>query len=198
MQPLPPAKLVARDELPRRPVADRARPRRTFPPGRSSGSRCSGASRSTRTSPRWIVPRHPVVLRLFRQLDPTGEKRPSDEMAEDGAVGRRAVPDHARRVRSWSTSRSWNSLSPTAGRYALVVATGYQPRPAAARALKREVEIVPAHVVETLSGKPGDGRVVFRSYVQPGGRGRHPRRLDRRDHRGHRRTGRTGRRRCRV
>lgn len=51
-----------------------------------------------------------------------------------------------------------------AGRYALVVATGYQAPPLLP-ALKREVEAYPRLVVETLSARRGDPRVVFRSYA---------------------------------
>jgi hypothetical protein len=55
---------------------------------------------------------------------------------------------------------------PSAGRYALVVATGYQPDPILP-ALRREAEISPRIVIETLSGQPNDGSAVFRSYFNP-------------------------------
>ena len=55
---------------------------------------------------------------------------------------------------------------PAAGRYAAVVAVGYRPDPILP-ALKREAEIHPRMIVETLSGKPSDGRVVFRSFLNP-------------------------------
>jgi hypothetical protein len=110
-------------------------------------------------------PIYPVVLRLFRQLDPEGAKRPSDEMAEDARSVGGPYP-----VLLSSTSVVYEQILeftvPTAGRYAVVIATGYQTDPLLP-ALRREAEIHPRLFVETLSGNPADGRVVFRSYVNP-------------------------------
>lgn len=111
------------------------------------------------------IPAVPVVLRVFRQLDPEGEKRPSDEMAE---VARSAGgPYPILRSPSFVVFEQILELTtPTAGRYALVVATAYQPDPLLP-ALRREVEIMPRIVIDTLSAKPGEATVVFRSYVTP-------------------------------
>ena len=69
-------------------------------------------------------PIHPVVLRLFRQLDPNGERRPSDEMAEEARSVGGPYP-----IYTTSTVVVYEQILeftvPTAGRYAAVVATGY-------------------------------------------------------------------------
>jgi hypothetical protein len=110
-------------------------------------------------------PIYPVVLRLYRQLDPNGDKRPSDEMAEEARTAGGPSP-----ILMTGTSVIYEQMLeftvPAAGRYAAVVATGFKPEPLLA-ALKREAEISPRMIVETLSGRPADGRVVFRSYVNP-------------------------------
>ena len=110
-------------------------------------------------------PIHPVVLRLFRQLDPNGEKRPSDEMAEDARSVGGPYPIMLSRT-DVVYEQILEFTVANAGRYALLVALGSQPEPLLP-ALKREAEIQPRVIVETLSGKPADGRVVFRSYVNP-------------------------------
>jgi hypothetical protein len=109
------------------------------------------------------VPAKPVVLRVYRQLDPLGSARPSDEMAEAGrSVG---GPYPIFRTENFIVYEQILELTTTvAGRYALVVDTGYQPDPLLP-VLRRDVEIHPRIVIETLSAKPGDPIVVFQSYT---------------------------------
>ena len=136
------------------------------PPRRGEAAIHDAVARTARPElPAVDQPMHPVVLRLFRQLDPNGEKRPSDEMAEDArSVG---GPYPILLTKTFVVYEQILEFTvPVAGRYALVVATGYQPEPLLP-ALKREVEINPRMIVETLSAKPGERRVVFRSYVTP-------------------------------
>ena len=110
-------------------------------------------------------PIYPVVLRIFHQLDPSGEKRPSDEMAEVARSVGGPYPILLTRT-AVVYEQILDFTVPSAGRYATVVATGYQPPPLLP-ALKREAEINPRMIVETRSGKPSDGLAVFRSYVNP-------------------------------
>lgn len=109
------------------------------------------------------LPAYPVVLRLFRQIDPTGTKIPSDEMAE---VARSAGgPYPILLAKSFVVYEQIMEFTPqAAGRFALVVAKGYEPE-AALPALRRNVEVYPRIVVETLATKPGEGRAVFQSYT---------------------------------
>jgi hypothetical protein len=108
---------------------------------------------------------YPVVLRLFRQLDPGGVQRPSDEMAEAARSVGEPLP-----ILLTETAVVYEQVMeftvPAAGRYAAVVATGYRPKPILP-ALQRTAEINPRMIVETLSGKPSDGRAVFRSFFNP-------------------------------
>ncbi len=107
-------------------------------------------------------PLFPVVLRVFRQIDPTGEKVPSDEMAEVARSAGGPYPVFLtetfvvfEQVLDFTTAE--------AGRYALIVAKGYEPQ-ALLPALKRQVEVYPRIVIDTAATKPDDPRVVFRSY----------------------------------
>jgi hypothetical protein len=108
-------------------------------------------------------PAYPVVLRVFRQLDPSGSKQPSDEMTEAARSAGGPYP-----ILVAETFVVYEQILEfdvaTAGRYALVIATGEQPPPLLP-ALKRDVETYPRVVVETISAKRGEGRVVFRSYA---------------------------------
>ena len=110
-------------------------------------------------------PIHPVELRILRQLDPEGQQRASDEMATAAQTVGGPYP-----ILMTGTAVVYEQVLeftvPQAGRYAVVVGTGatYEP---ILPALRREAEINPRMIVETLSGKPSDGRVVFRSYVNP-------------------------------
>ncbi|HEV3438953.1 MAG TPA: hypothetical protein VG122_16420, partial [Gemmata sp.] len=111
------------------------------------------------------IPAYPVILRIFRQMDPNGEKRPSDEMAESARSA--GGPYQIFRTNSFVVYEQMLEFTvPVAGRYAFVVATGYQPDPLLP-ALRRDVEISPRVFLETLSAKPGEGQAVFRSYVTP-------------------------------
>jgi hypothetical protein len=108
-------------------------------------------------------PMYPVVLRLFRQLDPKGEKIPSDEMAEEARSAGGPYPLlFTKTYVVFEQVLEFTVKEP--GRYALIVAKGYEPE-ALLPGLKRKIEVHPRIVVETLSGKPADGRAVFRSYV---------------------------------
>jgi hypothetical protein len=111
------------------------------------------------------VPAYPVVLRVFRQLDPNGEKQPSDEMAESArSVG---GPYPVIRTTAYVVYEQLLEFTvPVNGRYAFIVATGYQPDPLLP-ALRRDVEIYPRVFLETLSAKFGESQAVFRSYVTP-------------------------------
>jgi hypothetical protein len=108
-------------------------------------------------------PAYPVVLRVFRQLDPAGAKQPSDEMTE---VARSVGGPYP--IMLTPTFVVYEQIlevtAAAAGRYALVVATGYQPDPLLP-ALRRDVETYPRIVVETLTAKRGEGTVAFRSYT---------------------------------
>jgi hypothetical protein len=110
-------------------------------------------------------PIYPAVLRIFRQLDPTGEKRPSDEMTESARSQGAPYPIFVSQS-AVVYEEILEFTVPSAGRYALVVATGYQSDPLLP-ALRREAEISPRIVIETLSRHPRDGRAVFRSYFNP-------------------------------
>lgn len=110
-------------------------------------------------------PAYPVVLRLFRQLDPKGEKIPSDEMAEEArSVGGPYPLLFTRTFVVFEQILDFTVKEP--GHYALIVAKGYEPE-SLLPGLKRNIEVHPRIVLETLSTKPGEGRVVFRSYVTP-------------------------------
>jgi hypothetical protein len=110
-------------------------------------------------------PAYPVVLHIWRQLDPKGDKQPSDEMAETARSAGGPYP-----IQLTPTFVVYEQILeftiPVTGRYALVVGTGYQPE-ALLPALRREFEVYPRIVLETLSAKPGEGHAVFRSYVTP-------------------------------
>ncbi|HSQ57522.1 MAG TPA: hypothetical protein VLM40_17505 [Gemmata sp.] len=108
-------------------------------------------------------PAYPVILRVFRQLDPAGQTRPSDEMTESArSVG---GPYPILLTDSYVVFEQILEFdAATAGRYALIVATGTQPPPLLP-ALRREVEAYPRIVIDTLSAKRGDPTVVFRSYT---------------------------------
>ncbi|MCE9564804.1 MAG: hypothetical protein K8U57_22450 [Planctomycetes bacterium] len=110
-------------------------------------------------------PSFPVVLRLFRQLDPKGEKIPSDEMAEEARSAGGPYPLlFTRTYVVFEQVLDFTVKDP--GRYALIVAKGYEPE-ALLPGLKRNIEVHPRIVIETLSAKPGEGRAVFRSYITP-------------------------------
>src|SRR5580704_18488055 len=111
------------------------------------------------------IPAYPVILRIFRQMDANGEKRPSDEMAESARSA--GGPYQIFRTNNYVVYEQMLEFTvPANGRYAFVVATGYQPDPLLP-ALRRDVEIYPRVFLETVSAKYGESQAVFRSYVTP-------------------------------
>jgi hypothetical protein len=103
-----------------------------------------------------------LVLRVFRQIDPAGEKRPSDEMAEDGRSAGGPYP-----IVRTSTYVVYEQILeftvPQNGRYAFLVSTAYRVEPLLP-SLRNNASISPRLFVETLSAKPGEPVAVFRSY----------------------------------
>jgi|SRR5579883_24405 len=109
------------------------------------------------------IPIHALTLRLWRQMDPTGQTRSSDEMIEEGRSA--SVPNVIYRTPTFLVYEQMLEYTiPAAGRYALVIEAATQPEPLLP-ALRREVEINPRVVVETLGVAAGDPRAVFRSYT---------------------------------
>jgi hypothetical protein len=110
-------------------------------------------------------PLFPLVIRVYRQEDPTGTTRYSDDVTE---VARSAAEPAV--VLVAETFAVYEQLVefavPTAGRYAVAVEGGRPDLPQLP-ALQRQVEIHPRLSVEFLGGSPAQGRVVFRSYVTP-------------------------------
>jgi hypothetical protein len=109
------------------------------------------------------IPAYPLTLRLVLQLDPAGEKRSSDEMAE---VARSvSVPNVIYRTRTFLVFEQMLEFTvPAAGRYALMIETAALPDPLLP-ALRREVEIYPRVVLETVGAAASDPRAVFRSFT---------------------------------
>lgn len=121
------------------------------------------------------VPAYPLTLRLLRQLDPAGTQRASDEMLEVvRSIQRRSdrdeskwvgVPNVIFRTPTFLVYEQMLEYEvPEPGRFALVLESsdgGPPPLPA----LRRDVEIAPRMVVETLGTAAGDPRVVFRSFT---------------------------------
>jgi hypothetical protein len=111
------------------------------------------------------VPYYPLTLAVWRQIDPRGETRSSDEMAEVArSVG---PPNIVYRTRTYLVFEQMLEFTvPADGRYALVLESPVPPDPLIP-ALKRELEIQPRIVVETLNTKATDPHVVFRSFTTP-------------------------------
>lgn len=109
------------------------------------------------------VPLYPLTLRLLRQIDPTGEKRASDEMEE---VARSvSMPNVIYRTRTFLVyEQMLEYTAKDAGRFALAMES---PQPAAPLipALKREIDISPRLVVETPNAAASEPRAVFRSFT---------------------------------
>jgi hypothetical protein len=109
------------------------------------------------------IPLYPLTLRLWRQIDPAGEKRSSDEMLEEARSV--SVPNVIFRTRTFLVFEQMLEYTvPAAGRYALVIESARLGEPLLP-ALRREVEIFPRLVVETPGTALSDARVVFRSYT---------------------------------
>lgn len=115
------------------------------------------------TFPENEIPIHALTLRLWRQLDPTGQTRSSDEMIEEARSA--SVPNVIYRTQTFLVYEQMLEYTvPAAGRYALVIESPAQPEPLLP-ALRRDVEINPRVVVETLGVAASDPRAVFRSYT---------------------------------
>lgn len=111
------------------------------------------------------IPAHPLTLRLLRQIDPTGEKRSSDEMAEDARSV--SVPNVIYRTRTFLVFEQMLEFTvPAAGRYALAVESAATPD-ALLPALRRDVEVYPRIVIETVGTAAGDPKAVFRTFTSP-------------------------------
>jgi hypothetical protein len=109
------------------------------------------------------VPLYPLTLRLLRQLDPAGEKRASDEMEE---VARSvSVPNVLYRTRTYLVYEQMLEYeAKDGGRFALALESAAGPPPLLP-GLRREIDIQPRVVVETLGVSVADPRAVFRSFT---------------------------------
>ncbi len=111
------------------------------------------------------IPVYPLTLRVWRQIDPKGTDRSSDEMEESARSV--SVPTVIYRTRTFLVFEQLMEFTvPEAGRYALVlesaaVADSLIP------ALRRTVEIYPRLAIETLNTAAGEPKAVFRSYTAP-------------------------------
>jgi len=113
-------------------------------------------------APESDTPRYALTLRLLQQLDPTGEKRASDDMAE--VARSQSVPNVIyRTTRFLVFEQTLEVTVPAAGRYALMVETAASPEPLLP-ALRRDEEIYPRIVIETLGTATSAPRAVFRSF----------------------------------
>jgi predicted nucleic acid-binding protein len=113
--------------------------------------------------PETDVPAFPLVLRFLRQIDPTGEKRSSDEMEE--LARSVTVPNVIARTRTYLVFEQMLEFTvPVAGRYALAIESAQVAEPLLP-ALRRELEIFPRVVIETVGTAASDPRAVFRSFT---------------------------------
>lgn len=105
----------------------------------------------------------PLTLRVFRQLDPTGEKRASDELEEVArSVG---SPEEIRLTPTYGVYEQTVEFAvPAAGRYCVRV----DGRPAVEPllpALRQKLEIAPRMIVEFVGSGADKGRPVFETYA---------------------------------
>lgn len=114
-----------------------------------------------------LRPLYPVSLRLWKQLDPSGQKQASDEMSE---VARSAGGPYPIFLGGGSVvyEQILEFRPAEAGRYALVVDLGVG-RSYPLAALQRQVEISPRLLVETLSPGGPAGRVILQSFTSSAG-----------------------------
>ncbi|MDY3563289.1 hypothetical protein R5W23_004789 [Gemmata sp. JC673] len=111
------------------------------------------------------TPAQPLTLRLLRQIDPTGTKRSSDELAEEARSV--SVPQVIYRTPTLLVFEQMLEFSvATPGRYALAVDSPGAPD-ALLPVLRREVEIYPRIAIDTVGAGVGDPKVVFRSFTSP-------------------------------
>jgi hypothetical protein len=112
------------------------------------------------------IPVYPLTLRVLRQMDPTGEKRSSDEMEE--AARSASTPTVIYRTNSFlvfEQTLEFNVL--VDGRYAIALESAAVAEPLIP-ALKRSVEINPRIVIETLGVSASAPQVVFRTFTTTG------------------------------
>jgi hypothetical protein len=115
--------------------------------------------------PESITPIYPLVLRLKRQIDSTGAKRSNDEMVEEARSG--SLPTVIFRTKTYLVFEQMLEYTvPAAGRYALAIEAEAGSEPLLP-ALKRDVEIYPRVVLETMGTSTADPRAVFRSFTTP-------------------------------
>jgi hypothetical protein len=113
--------------------------------------------------PETDIPVHALTVRVMKQLDPTGEKRASDEMVELARSG--SSPNVIFRTRTYLVFEQMLEFTvPEAGRYALALEAPARPDPLIP-ALRRDVEVYPRIVIETVGTPVNDPKVVFRSYT---------------------------------
>ncbi|QJX00555.1 hypothetical protein [Frigoriglobus tundricola] len=112
--------------------------------------------------PESVTPKYALTLRLLQQLDPMGEKRASDDLAE--VARSQSVPNVIYRTTRFLVFEQILEVTvPAVGRYALMIETGALPVPLLP-ALRRDEEIYPRVVIETLGTATSDPRAVFRSF----------------------------------
>ena len=115
--------------------------------------------------PETDIPAQPLTLRLLRQIDPTGTRRSSDQMAESARSV--SVPLVIARTRTYLVFEQMLEYTvPAAGRYALTVES-IGAADALLPALRRDVEIYPRIVIETVGTAPSDPKAVFRTFTAP-------------------------------
>ncbi|MCX8139502.1 MAG: hypothetical protein N3E46_07450 [Gemmataceae bacterium] len=114
-----------------------------------------------------LRPIYPVSLRLWKQLDPSGQKQASDEMSEAARSVGGPYP-----IFLGGGSVVYEQIlefrPAEAGRYAVVIDLGVG-RSSPLAAWQRQVEIYPRLLVETLSPGGAAGRVVLQSFPSGGG-----------------------------
>lgn len=114
-----------------------------------------------------LRPIYPVSLRLWKQLDPQGQRQASDEMSEVARSVGGPYPIFASNG-SVVYEQILDFRPSEAGRYALVIDLGGgRSQPLAA--LQRQVEIYPRLLIETLSPGTQAGRVILHSFTSPAG-----------------------------
>lgn len=113
------------------------------------------------------IPAYALSLRMLRQIDPTGEKRSSDEMQEEGRSV--SAPNVIHRTRTYLVFEQMLEFTvPAAGRYALALESVARAEPLLP-SLRRDVEIYPRIVIETVGTAASEAKVVLRSYTSTTG-----------------------------
>jgi hypothetical protein len=113
--------------------------------------------------PEGDIPQYPLTIRLWRQLDPAGEKRSSDEMLEEARSV--SVPNVIFRTQTFLVFEQMLEYTvPAAGRYAVALESAQIVEPLLPT-LRRDIELAPRMVLETPGTSLSDARAVFRSYT---------------------------------